>query len=632
MPALGGEPWRGMAQVKIADTAAPTQFKSITVSVSDVDPLINGSSQAIWDNDANNNTAWQLRVELGTSTVPPVNVDSPTEFRVRVYEMTGGGSGLQIGSEWIVSGLDPAALSFVHTRDNFCFDLDPLDGVFNDTSTDRKFGMLAVELQVIRTGGVPASRDYDVSSRGTGTQTPPSGATHSWGRGYFRQRMQLIVTTRFSNVSFGGAIPSTWTYPDSIFSRVVVNRTRYAGSTASSFANRLRAAPLGGLGAILRTQNMSFSETLTNLDHEFAAPSGINEDFPTGLASTVGEQELDISPNTFGTDNIHSWRSTSVPSGWTFVSERLMRKQGFGGTNMTPGITPDTATRTTPNDKVNFGLHTVGATVKLKNARNEFITSAHSAAVRQFNFKSYDISAAAEQSTLVSLLDPDASGVYTIPAIAYSGPITTTSRGTGPNGDTADHSLTGRDKGVRAVHPTVNQKSSASARLWALSDLLRLDVHPQKNSSTLVKDIDPFALPGDAEDAEFVLGDTMYLFAFVGDVNGTGLSGNQVKIAAFKPSGAVFGSEVDRITAIAPDLGWVTTNLTVVDLRPMGEARVRARVDVNYTGASGNYGALAAEGDAVELIGSLIQPVTIVPAYVFDAVAFATGGGIVSFK
>lgn len=602
MPALTAEPWRGaaVAGVRITLTPGNGHFAWVSYDVNTTQPL---ADQTTWEDNPGASLTLRFRWTIGG---PGSGQQAPTFANVSVRLP---GAVVDLGTVWAVAF--PAADTEV-TR-TFHFDSDPLSGVLDALRS----GTLELLLSWGSTGGVTP---WSVTSRGTAAGLLVTNEA-IWARGYARSRV-VLATHSISNVSLGGAEPSTFAYPDPIFVRDTISAVLYEAVELDYLIRQSGTTKRTGTGggAITGvTRDSTFNAAATQFNGDFAA------------VSTALDGRISIpAPANFGGDNNYAFAASGHAAGWTQTSETQLDSTADATGNS--AVTINTPTRTSATDVVNFGLHTVAATFKIANARSELLGNtapSGAAGSNTANVKSRDITGSVDEAQLATALTPNASGLYTVSAVAYSGPTSTASRGTGPNGDTAAHTTGGKDKGIRPVltqtaAPTVN----ASARLWALSDLLRLDVHPQK-SATLAHDTNPYASPGDAEDTVFAIAvDLLHLFAFVGDVNGLGRQSITATGQVFDPDGnSVSGGGPNSASTLGGgDLGWIKPQLfQLAAASPAGQWTCRIKVEIGDGGDNGNYGDGAAPGTGLSIPGSLLQVVSFSSPYSADKVIALDG-------
>lgn len=282
MPALAGEPWRGLAKVRLADALGS-------------DTAVVGLSAQLRTSDEQDRDEWEgepgqqltLRALWVRSGSP--GWDSPTAFLVEARVPDGA----RVGTAWgppLVSGT-------VATR-TFHFDDGPLDEILGAL----RAGTLELYVRMERTSAV--TWGYVDSRGGVGANGVPVGATHSWGRGYVRARSRLS-SFAISNVALGGAEPAKFAYPDTTFNRAVVGAQWYR-SLAFAVAHVDPAS-----GASIRSQTLPASAGVTR-DATWSANSGltarVNNDYPNGPADV----RLALPDRDYGGDNELAWLPESV--------------------------------------------------------------------------------------------------------------------------------------------------------------------------------------------------------------------------------------------------------------------------------------------------------------------------------
>lgn len=287
MAELSGEPWRGLTKI-LLDGA--TGDRAYTVSVVDVAPLTATGDQATWEGTPGGSLT--LRFEWDTSGAPTFGQADTVTIRTHLP------GGAATGSTWspAISGGSGSVTRTFH------FDTDPLDTIAGTA----RAGMLEVFLQVQLTGiGGWGPAD----SRGASSALPV-GVTHDWARGYLRAPLTMNTET-LSNVSLGGAEPSTWAYPDPIHAQATLDSVTYE-NTNPTFSVRDTAVvvrsgqPGAGTGV---TKSVSFT-VLDVVDDDFDVDT---DDVRWALAA-----------NDFGGDNRYVWAASGHPAGWTRTSELIL--------------------------------------------------------------------------------------------------------------------------------------------------------------------------------------------------------------------------------------------------------------------------------------------------------------------
>lgn len=494
-----------------------------------------------WEQDATAGTVTFVYNTTTTGLTPPGPPDSVT---IGVYD---GGGGTLIDEQTLATPADGATVSL------------------NLTSTGTGagaplLGNLRLRIRA-EAGGIGA---YDVNSE---TQSK---------QGLVRANP---TTLTLALATSGAGAPHTW--PDTQTATVTQSHGTKTSRSGRSYRIRTRRSDLG---ADYKEAAAAAPGTGTTASLTARADYG----YPQASTQVIAEAVVSVPSYVPDSEPAMTW--IKVPSGSPqFVDGATMRTAAAA---VDPRITVQALTRTSGDAVVNYGLHTVLGTFELHNARSEALNATQPAADRNLTVVSRDEAGSTNEGTISSDLAPNGAGLYSL-SHSYTGPSSPASRGTGPNGDTAAHDLAGRAK---TVHVTVNAGLGANnptaigaSTLVSLSDLLRLDAHPQK-TTTLAKDSDPFAEPGDAEAVAYVIGlDALQGFAYVEDVTGSGVAGVTVKQRVLDPEGNA-KAEASQATQGAPNLGWTTTATPHDVDPPPGEWTFRALVDVDHAGAHGNYG------------------------------------------
>lgn len=593
MAALAGEPWRGATDIQLNGAASNRRAWATLRTIGDPAPGEPTADRATWE--GNPGASFTVRVEWSSSGAP---LDGQfTSIEVKTFLP---GTGTQVGATWTIA----VAADSGSSERTFHLDDDPLS---NAAGTSQS-GMVEIYLKVIRNVAVA----YDADSRGVKAGVN-AATTHNWARGYARARV-LLSAFSLSNAAPGGAEPASFAYPDSTFHRATLTATLYRSVTLE--LEHRKASD----GTLLRSE-VGASGTGTTRDYSWTAATGatakVLADYPSALAVNLHAKTQDLS---FGgtASKEYAWAAAGHLTGWAQVDDLTL--QAASRFTSDPRVTLEAMTRTSALTVVNFGYHTLDGTFEVKNARLEKLNSTDHGLYSHAVVRSKDVAAGTLQKTISSDLTPSAAGLFTLPSYTYSGPVSTVSRGTGTDSDTAAHDQTGRTKtlfaevgGPAGVGSSQRPTATGSGTFVALSDLLRLDSHPQKTSA-LAKDSDPLASPGSGEVANYVISaDSLFGFAFVGDVQGTGRSGVDVTLSLLDPDGAQSGSSAVKATQSAPDRGWTTSAGSFSVLAPAGEWELRVLVELTAAGASGNYGDLG-----VLPFGSLDQVVNFNSAYTAD--------------
>lgn len=573
MPALASEPFRGVAIARAVDTVGGAHRISATVSITDVVASTVGADVADWEGTPG--LAVTLRYECTVTNF--VGPDNLREVRIKVP------GGADVGATVWNPATTPNQTTTVETR-TFHFDDDPL----NQALGAIRAGMIELYVRIKSTDAVNA---YDIDSRG-GFATVPATQEARWARGYLRSRSTLS-SFAISNASLGGAEPATFAFPDTTFNRLGLDAALYRAEAVT--LEHFKSGP-----TTIRTK-ADAAATATQRDYTFSTESGndgiVLTDYPTGSA---GVRAI-LPVRDFGGDNETAWASTGHATGFT-----LTDSGASGSANRTlehstripvnPTISVQALTRTTGPAVANFGIHTLGGTFRVENARSENISGSNA----KLNATSLNADATTGRS-LGTDLTPT-TNVYTIPGFTYSGPTAKANRGTGPNGDKAAHTLTGDAKKIRVQmvapaggttnRPTVDSTTSP----WALSDLYRLDSHPQR-SATFNDCTDPLGATNDGEDPTYIIAvHALRAWAYVGDVNGLPVNGVVVGFQQIDPDNVKTSSNTDS-TRTTGSTGYTPSGNPVgMDVKaPGGTWKIRAYTDITgQSGSSmntnGNYG------------------------------------------
>lgn len=337
MPAISGEPFRGLAVVRLTDALGTRAF---SLSVDNVDPLTVGADQSTWEGTSGSSLT--LRLEWAESGTPVNGVADDATVSVRLP-----GDGTDIGATWTPT-IGSASGSATQT---FHFDNNPLNG----SADTARVGMLELFFSVRRT---TAATWGPLDSRGGGS--PPAGDTFDFARGFLRGNV-ILSSYSISNVSLGGTEPSTFAFPDTTFNRVVLDAVRYR-SGAVTLKHRQSAD--------VRSQAGSSG---TGVTHDYtwsAAANGvsgngrINKDYSSA-------QDVDVyvvlPADTFGGDFEYAWHSSGQPAGFSASGNEIADDDRF---DVDPAITLDSvATGASLYNRSKASSHTF----KIKNARTEDI-------------------------------------------------------------------------------------------------------------------------------------------------------------------------------------------------------------------------------------------------------------------
>lgn len=470
--------------------------------------------------------------------------------------------------------------------------------VLTDTGAaggSNRCGTVRLRIEAIKTTGLGTSQ-YNVNSDdATGEITPTGYAVTQRDQGWLRGTTTasiVINNTGLGNAAFTG----TYAYPDTIFFRTTLAARAYG--LTKTITNSVGGVQTNSVDDTVNVSGDSiYSSTFTNgvtaTNYTAASTSRIC------TVSAVQNSDLAGVPFTVLT---------------TITTQTI---------TVDPRLTFTLVTRTSSSAVVNYGIHTVTGTFKVLNARSILMNSTTHGAFANMRVLSRDITGSVNEGQISASITPAGSPneTYSISYI-FSGPTTQGNRGTGINGDTALHTIIGKIKGLSA-HPTsdITNLFNHQTTFVSLSDLYRLDVHPQK-TSTLVKDTDPYVSPGSGESIAFTIGaDSLRQFGYVGDVNGAAIANASVKIALFDPSDTVSTEgEIARVTASGGgNTGWVTIPVNFNVLAPSGNWTGRIRIDIGDSGSNGNYGDTApADVTGSKIVGSLTQIIPFISAYSAD--------------
>lgn len=580
MPARAGQPWRGAASIQLIEAAGDRRFWATLRELTDpLPPTEPGGDRADWDKSPGG--IFTIRIEWSTAGTVTNGVAESIEVITYLP-----GTSTQVGTSWTIS--NPGASG--SEERTFHFDDDPLTGVLGTN----RCGMVEIYIRASRSSAIAWNADTKGVSAGLSV-----GTTHNWAAGYARARVTLASRV-VSNVALGGSAPSLFAYPDSFFGRYNIDVTPYRSLTFE----------LRHLNVSTQIRNqVSSSSTATQRDYSWTANTGVTAkilaDYPNN--GSVTERFVTQSLSFGGTPSQeYAWAASGHATGFARTSDNIVentssftsdpRIETFDVTDpIINGVSTPVANAIVNFSKSTEPFHDISVTFKLRNARLETLTSAHSANDRNVTVHSRDVVADVNQRSLASGLAPDGAGLYSVPTFFFRGPSSAGSRGTGFDGDTASHDQTGRSKCLRVKvqgDGSANYPSASSGTFLKLSDLIRLDVHPQK-TSTLVRDADPYVHPGSGENTSFTIGaDAGHLFCYVGDVNGVSKADVNVGFQYYDPD-AIKQNATDlfRTTASAGlDKGWTTVSAKHIVGAPAGSWRFRCWVDVDSTGSGGNYG------------------------------------------
>lgn len=609
MPALAGEPWRAAADIQLDEALGTRHFWATLRAIGNPAPGEPTGDQTDWE--GNPGASFTVRVEWSTTGTPTNGVSAT--ITVRTYLP---GTTTQVGVDWVITTGNAAGSA----ERTFHLDDDPL----SNTAGTNRAGMVEIYMRVDRTAAVA----YNADSRGAAGGLAV-GTTHNWARGKARARV-VLTSSSISNVSLGGATPGLFAFPDRTFARSILSATWYRSTTLER--RHLRA----GDNVQIRNE-VGAASTSTQRDYSWTADTGVTAkvlaDYPNNAAVKVRLVTPSLPFGGTNADEEYDWAAAGHGSSFSRSSANILENAAAFTTDgrvsintiaqpIIDGVSTPVAQAVVNYSRSGETYQQIGGTFRLQNARSELLTSAMTAIDRDVRVMSRDIVASADQKNITSsgLISPNASGDYTLPTFTYSGP-SSLPRGVGPDGDTAAHDQVGRAK---ALHIQVNSGNSSyptvvSSAFVALSDLLRLNVHPQK-TTTLIKDTDPYVNPGSGEATSFTIGsDALQMFAFVGTCRGVGKGSVLVNFEYYDPTNAKAntGSNPTRTTTQSPanDRGWTTTNVPFDVKAPAGQWKARVWVDFTSTGSGGNYGDGASNPSD---LAALDQIVNFVSSYTAD--------------
>lgn len=396
-----------------------------------------------------------------------------------------------------------------------------------------------------------------------------------------------VNPTTLSIAVTAGGTPHAW--PDTQQVSLTLSHGTKTNVAARTFSIRMRKSDL-----LAMYKGPTATNSGTDTIRQLTTPFDVDFAYPQDLTSVLAEAVLNTAELAPTSDAAFTW--IKIPLGAVGrVSDTTIRSTIF---TVDPRLTI-TPTRTSALAVVNFGFHTITGTFTLTNARGTLLTNALAAAKRDVVVVSRDITTSADQRSISASLSPSAAGVYTLPSFVYRGPATLSNRGVGLDGDTTVpqpatdvQRAVGRPKAIKTtiVGGSPTAPIAISGTFVNLSDLLDLDNHPQK-TSVLIQDSDPYASPGSGETVSFTIGsDALNLFAFVGDVNRQPVPSTNVTLTLLDPDGVSSGTPQVRQTQMGVNNGWTTSSANFNVIAPAGTWKARVSVDLNATGAQGNYG------------------------------------------
>lgn len=304
MPAISGEPFRGLAKVKLDDGLG--NRRAYTASIDAVTPDTATGQQTTWEGAPGASVT--LRLQWDSVGAPVFGAADTVSVKVRLP-----GSGSDIGSTWspAISGNSGVATTTMHFDDN------PLDG---SAGTNRA-GMLEVLLTVSRAAAVAWG---PMDSRG-GSSTPPAGATFTWARGYLRSRVTVSAFS-ISDASLGGAEPGAFYATKATFNRVTLADACYRG-VAVLVKHRQAAADVRSSDADTPTDTAAQRDYTWNASATGAANKGrINKDY--AATSTATDVQVVLSGPSFGSvaDVEYDLAASGNIAGWTRTNEFTLEK------------------------------------------------------------------------------------------------------------------------------------------------------------------------------------------------------------------------------------------------------------------------------------------------------------------
>lgn len=440
MAVIGTSPFRGLAKIRVK-TAVAGNNRNFTLSLVDVAPNSTGDEV---DQNGTGATAWEqtpsttgitLRLEWDSEGAAPPAQATIARVSIRIPD------GAQIGATtWspAVAGDSGSATRTFH------FDSDPLDEAANSL----RWGMFELFFEVEKVGGVDAWGP--ATSRGAFTN--PGVLTSDHAQGYLRGTATLSNHT-VSNASLGGAEPSTFAYPDSIFLQALLN-------SVTATENFTLTARIRDSGADVRTK--ATTGTSPTVDFSLTATA---EKVDATFDADTDDLRYELTAASFGGDNKFAWAGSGHQSGWTRTSELILDRSARIPVN--PNVTLGTPTNTGPsgvNTVYNRG-ETSGGTITVQNARSEAITPRGTETLT-----SIDTGGGVENSISFS----KASFTYTYTSVFAAA------------GNVAPATTAGSAKKIRWRDSAANSPAPADSSTYSfLSSLYDLAIHLQNNSNTL---------------------------------------------------------------------------------------------------------------------------------------------------
>lgn len=297
MPALTGEPFRGLTKIVLKDTALGTPRRSYTLSVTDVVPDTATGDQADWTwapSTPGEVIAVTLRFEWDTIGTPLWAQCDTVNIRAHLP------GGAQLSTTWSPFSNGVMGDSGILTR-TLWLAADPLSLL---TSQER-WGALELYLQVIRDDAGVFVVNCD--SRGT-VSTPPAGTTHDWARGYVR-REGLMHIWDMSNIPYTGGsnTPAKWGYRDDMHSQVFMDCQAYQNYTMKLGMRNLADVEErnSSVTQVDEFQERSWTGTATG-----NGANRINEGIVSAEEAKI--LQLDLTADNFGGDNKFAFAPTGL--------------------------------------------------------------------------------------------------------------------------------------------------------------------------------------------------------------------------------------------------------------------------------------------------------------------------------
>lgn len=234
---------------------------------------------------------------------------------------------------------------------------------FTDTGATggaSRCGTVMIDIRAIENTGSPTD-DYDYETDGTPSTAPTTFTATVVDRGYIRGT--TTSTTTLSNASLGGAKPSPFAFPDSIFVRTILGASSYVSRTVTHAVGAVRS---GVSNSATQTFDTTFSGTSAStgrVNNGFLAAATVlsssvtpQNDATTGQPFTVLTPTNDsatfdprttrsplfqLDDNTFGTPptikHMATQRRTNAQQG--FLGSRTTNARGEGQNGITYSVT-----------------------------------------------------------------------------------------------------------------------------------------------------------------------------------------------------------------------------------------------------------------------------------------------------